>query len=874
MSSEHDSNLTQAEAIQRSKIITTGLTYQVFLDLHKGEVFNGLVSIEFDAKSAEDTFLEFSGRAITAYWINGKKQEKYTWEKGYLQIPGSSLQLGKNKIKIQFENKYFTDGNGIHSFIDGEGKQYIHTQCEPHACNRIFPVFDQPNLKGTYEIYTRAPTTWTVVSCEPFHTLCDWSKFLHEGVNAKQGCSKFYAEIKELFSDVKDTEEYTTKFLHFGKTHPLSSYLTTIVCGDFAKIESHASLLYRDIPQSIYCKQNLLSFAEAQAPHIFELNAKTIKKYEGIFGYMYPFTKCDTIFCPEYTMGAMENPGAITYNEGYLYTCVPTRGQETDRATTICHELAHMWFGDLVTMDWWDDLWLNESFADFVCYLVMHLLIKDKDLSYDLDDAWLAMHFGKSFGYSADESESSTHPIYGEVKDIFTTQSIFDGITYSKGASVLKQLYALVGHDQFSAAMKVYFNKFAWSNTKLQDLLDCLEAALPSQSTHGCYDLKQFKKDWIEEAGHNILQAEWDPKNTSAEAPLVIKQTAQLGKYPLLRYHKIKIGLYGDQGKLIQVLDVIVNNQPETKVTYDGTKGIKGVVLNYDDLDFVKIKLDWNTIDWLKENYANVESGLTKALCCRAIYDQVKTATDIRSFEFLMLFTKIVESEKNPAILEMINSFASNTLHSYSSKNNQRHFQPIVFQAVLKALRETKEPMLRKELTDMVISYAEQQPDLEVLKAWYEGKDATLKDAELTINQKWRCVLKINALADLSDAEKDKLYEELAAKDTTDRKADYKEILRGFRMKPEERAKVIQSLNDDSHGLSFEMLENFLIGFTHNLVPEEVKKTYYEDFFTHMPKWIKEKSHEVSKTILGGMVPDMDDLEGTEQEVGADRVSD
>ena len=453
--------------------------------------------------------------------------------------------------------------------------------------------------------------------------------------------------------------------------------------------------------------------------------------YDKIFGYKFPFSKNDIIYCPEYSMGAMENPGCITYTERDLFAFEPTTAQETDRCSTILHELAHMWFGDLVTMDWWDDLWLNESFADFVCYLCMHLIIPE--LTFPLDDAWLTMHFRKSFGYDADESENTTHPIYAEVPDIHTTQSIFDGITYSKGASTLKILYSLIGLDNFSKAMASYFHKHQWKNTKLVDLLDELEAYMPSNA-EGCYNLRRFRKDWIEEAGHNVLSSHWDPSSHSKEAKLVIKQTALLEKYSTLRFHKIRVGFYAEGGSLLYIKDVIIEPHAETTVTYDASSPVAGIVLNYDDLDFVKIRLDNQTIDWLKRNYENIESDLTKFLVIRALYDQVKYADSITNYEFLDLACEIISKEKKAFIIELVSSFSSDILFTYSSKRLFKVYSPKLFAVSIQALKKSTEKHFSSQMLDMIIHYPDTEHDFEQLSKWFKNQDEGLKHVESSIN--------------------------------------------------------------------------------------------------------------------------------------------
>ena len=853
MTCEKDSNLTRDEAIKRRTIINPGMTYRLFLDLQKGKVFNGFVHAKFDVQHVDTTFIEFSGQKIVKMLVNNKEITDIKWEKGYIYLDQTMLKTGENTYLIHFENEYYNDGNGLHSFIDELGDQYVHSQCEPHACNRIFPVFDQPDLKGCLELAVRAPSKWEVISTEVPLVTQPWAEWQKRAESADAAHAEFYTLIKAYFGTL---EGENIQFIHYEKSPLLSCYLYTVICGDFAKIKCPKDALHRDIPQTMYFKKNMSEFAKQQSKAIFELNSKGIAKYEEIFGYLYPFTKCDSIFCPEYTMGAMENPGAITYHENYLYASVPTRSQETDRASTILHELAHMWFGDLVTMKWWDDLWLNESFADFVCYLNMHLIIPS--LSFPLDDAWMCMHDRKSFGYNADESESTTHPIYGEVPDIETTQSIFDGITYSKGASVLKQLYSLVGLDNFSKAMAAYFNKYQWKNTVLNDLLAEFTAILDSKA-EGCYNLDKFRQDWIETAGHNVLSCDWSADSTQ----LMVKQRAHLVKYPTLRYHKIKAGLYGDCGKLLRSVDVIVNNTEVTTVDCGDMTHVKAVVLNYDDLDFVKIEIDGVSFDWIKSNFNKIDSDISKALIARALFDQVKESKTIRSFEYLLFFAEMLKAESSTTIVEMMHGFAAKILESYSSESNQKRFAPELFNATLEKLRETKDEQMSKLLVDMLVSYILQSKgdsEFEALYNLYSGKDDKLTHVKLILLQKWRIVLRLQAWSKLSDDYKKKLVDDLAAEDTTDNKANYKLMIKGINMHDDERAKMLESLDKDTHGLSFDSLGYLLIGFNHPLIPASKKEPFYDEYFEKLPEWINAKTHELCKTICSDLMPGLSDL--------------
>jgi aminopeptidase N len=850
-----DSNLTQEEAVLRSTIIETGLFYKVFLDLHKGETFNGLVEIGFKVKRTDaDTFLEFSGKKLTTVELNGTNLPEFKLEKGYLHLPKELLKEGLNTFIAQFENNYFHDGNGIHSYIDEDGNQYIHTQTEPHAGNRIFPMFDQPNLKANFEVYSKIPSSWVFVTNEPVVHRHTWAEFSKQSVPLS--AEPFYTNIRAGFPLAEGSED-TSVFLHHEPTPLLSTYLPVVVAGDFVSIKCPAENQLRNIPQTLYVKKSLLQYAEKQAANIFELNTKGVAKYEQIFGYNYPFRKCDTIFCPEYTMGAMENPGAITYNEYMLYTTdTPTKTQETGRAATILHELAHIWFGDLVTMDWWDDLWLNESFADFVCYLNMHLIIPE--LSFKLNDSWLSMHGDKSFGYNADECPETTHPIYANVPDIQTTQSIFDGITYTKGASTLKQLWSLIGHENFCTGMKAYFHKHQWKNTKLNDLLEELEKVIPSDQKSECFDLQRFRKDWIETAGHNVVCCSCNYAQKAAEAKLIINQSSFLENYPLLRYHKIRVGFFAECGKLLSTQDVIIQNKKDTEITYDASQGVAGIILNLDDLDFIKFELDSQTLSWFKKAYSGIESELTRALVWRAIFDQVKAAKGIKNSQLLELVLDCLPLETDAFVIEILTSFAGEVLHNYSCEAVETAYAARLFNCIYDALIKSTDTQVTKKLVDLLIKFAKTDENHQILKDYYEGKHTPLAHAEPELLQKWRLIFKLNSWAKLTNEEKNSLTEELAKSDSTDLKHDFKEMIRGLRLTEEERALVIKSIDEQTHGLSFERLGYYLAGFNSKNVAYSIRSKFFDEYFEKLPNWINNQTHEMCKTIVSDMLPEFE----------------
>ena len=380
---------------------------------------------------------------------------------------------------MMFINDYADDGCGLHSFLDTDEKQYIYSDCEPYNCNKIFPVFDQPDLKGTLSLTLAVRQDWVAIANEAVDIEA-----------TKNVRTQDYLSEEER--DIYNLQVYYP-------TPRISSYLYALMAGPFSEVKCENP--YNNIQMSCFSRESLLPYLKEQAEEIFEITIESMKFYEEFFGYPFPFKKYDSIFCPEYNQGAMENPGAITFNDKSIWREETTGGEISDRANTIAHELAHQWFGNLVTMKWWNDLWLNESFADYISHFCL-ANISEKLKATKLSDCWLQFFDGKGWGYRDDQLRS-THPIAGQVHNTDHAETIFDGITYSKGSAALKQLMHLIGRDNFSKAMKAYFKKYEWSNTTLDDFIHSFQEFYKPISPKYPSNLNDWKTEWLEIAGLN-----------------------------------------------------------------------------------------------------------------------------------------------------------------------------------------------------------------------------------------------------------------------------------------------------------------------------------------------------------------------------------
>ncbi|MFQ5381701.1 MAG: M1 family aminopeptidase, partial [Dehalococcoidia bacterium] len=421
--------LTRDEAEARAARVSN-CSYEIDLDLTEGaSSYRGDVTVAFDFTGTGDIFLDFRGRSIDLLEVNGTKVRP-DWDGVRLQLPASTLS-SHNSVHVRYENDYDHQGDGFHQFRDPEdGAEYLYTNFEPYHSHRLFPQFDQPDIKARYSLTVTAPGGWEVVANAPSETVRD---------------------------------EPDGRRCHvFARTEAFSTYLFAIVAGPYHVFRNQAG----EIPLGLFCRKSLVPYFDHE--EIFMVTKQGLAFFAEFFGQPYPFGKYDQCFVPEFNAGAMENVGCVTFNEMMVHREPPTENQRRRRAEVILHEMAHMWFGDLVTMRWWNDLWLNESFATYMAYLSM-------DRATRFDTGWLDFNASeKAWGYRQDELVT-THPIAGEVADTDQTFLNFDGITYAKGASVIKQLVASIGIDGFREGMRHYFREHAWSNTTLRQFLAALK---------------------------------------------------------------------------------------------------------------------------------------------------------------------------------------------------------------------------------------------------------------------------------------------------------------------------------------------------------------------------------------------------------------
>ncbi|MGW8567221.1 aminopeptidase N [Isoptericola sp. NPDC055881] len=600
-------NLTRAEAIERADVVTDVEAYAIDLDLTTGPTtFASTTVIRFSATPGASTFVDLVAPSVREVVLNGRALDPAeVFADSRIALSDLAAQ---NELRVVADCAYTNTGEGLHRFVDPvDGEVYLYTQFEVPDARRVFATFEQPDLKAPFQVTVTAPAAWEVVSNQPTPEPAPATHATDAGVE--------------------------TATWAFEPTPRISSYLVALVAGPYAVERGElTSSDGRTIPLGVFCRSSLAEHLDAD--YIMETTRKGFEFYESTFGVPYPFDKYDQLFVPEYNMGAMENPGCVTFTESYVFRSQVTDAIRERRVVTILHELAHMWFGDLVTMKWWNDLWLNESFAEYASTLATAE-------ATEWEAAWTTFSaMEKTWAYRQDQLPS-THPIVAEIRDLEDVQVNFDGITYAKGASVLKQLAAWVGRDEFLSGVSAYFRKHAWSNTELRDLLVELEA------TSG-RDLAAWSAAWLETAGVNTLRPEIAVDAEGRISGFAVLQSAP-ADYPTIRPHRLGIGCYDlVDGALVRTHQVVIDVDGERTEVPElvGRERPALVLLNDEDLAYAKIRLDDDSLAVAVEHLSRISDPLARSLVWGSVWDAVRDGeTPASAYVDLVLGNIAAETE-------------------------------------------------------------------------------------------------------------------------------------------------------------------------------------------------------------------------------------
>jgi len=570
------SNLTRDEARERARLLDVE-SYRVELDLAGDDAtFSSVTAVSFRCASpGASTFIDLTAPAIREITLNGARVSPESFDGDRIRLDGLAE---RNELRVAAECAYSRTGEGLHRFTDpADGAVYMYTDFETFDAHRVYACFDQPDLKATFQFEVTARPGWQVISN------------MAPSPPEAQGRGE------------------TTRW-SFRPTPLLSTYIIAVAAGPYHAVRTE----HDGIPLGIFCRQSLAGYLDPG--EIFEVTRQGFDYFHETFGVRYPFGKYDQLFVPEYKSGAMENAGCVTFVEAYVFRSRVTDAYRESRAETILHEMAHMWFGDLVTMRWWDDLWLNESFATWAGTVAQAEATRWTGAWTTFAQVW------KTWAYRQDQLPS-THPIAADIPDIAAVEVNFDGITYAKGAAVIKQLVAHVGRPNFVAGVRRYFEQHAWGNATLGDLLAALEEASGR-------DLSSWSKKWLETAGVNTLRPEYRCDAEGRFAEFAVLQEAP-ASHPVLRPHRIAIGLY-DRGATGLArrhrVEIDIDGERTEVPELVGQPRPDLVLVNDDDLTYAKVRLDDHSLRTLISDIGDFTDSLPAALCWAAAWDMCRDA--------------------------------------------------------------------------------------------------------------------------------------------------------------------------------------------------------------------------------------------------------
>ncbi|WNV83218.1 aminopeptidase N [Umezawaea sp. Da 62-37] len=802
-------NLTRDQAQQRAALLEVD-SYRIELDLTDGggkpgsETFRSTSTVAFRSLTAgASTWIDIVAATVHRAVLNGVELDV----SGYREEDGLPLPdlAETNELTIEADCRYMNTGEGLHRFVDPvDGGVYLYSQFETADAKRMFGCFDQPDLKAVYDITVTSPSDWKVISNSAIESTQD----------APGGADKHT----------------------FGTTKPMSTYLVALVAGPYAEWRDEFTDGDFSIPLGIYCRASLAPHMDAD--RLFTETKQGFGFYHEAFGVKYPFGKYDQCFVPEFNAGAMENAGCVTFLEDYVFRSRVTRYLYERRSETVLHEMAHMWFGDLVTMRWWDDLWLNESFATWASVLAQAEATEYKH-------AWTTFaKIEKSWAYRQDQLPS-THPVAADIQDLQAVEVNFDGITYAKGASVLKQLVAYVGLDNFLAGLRVYFAKHAWGNATLADLLGALEEA-------SSRDLSWWSAQWLETTGLNPLRPKFSVDSNGDFADFAVVQSGARPGAGELRTHRIAVGVYDDDGsgKLVRTQRVeldITGERTEVPELVGLPRG-KLVLVNDDDLTYCTMRLDPDSLTTLVDRISDIAEPLPRTLCWSAVWEMTREA-ELKARDFVNLVLGGLHSETEVGVVQRLLLQAQTALSSYADASwrdeGWRRFTTRTLELVRAAEAGSDHQLaFANALAGSVLD----DEALAVVRGWYDGSDV-LDGLEVDTDLRWRL---LQALVAHGAAGLDEIAAE-EGRDPTATGNRRAESTRALRPTVEAKDEAWdRAVNDDD--IPNAVSEAIIGGISH-VSQKELLAPYAARYFADVTGVWERRSSERAQSMVVGLFP-------------------
>jgi aminopeptidase N len=637
-------NLTREEAQTRASLLAVE-SYTIDLDLTTSTTtFASTTTIRFSCtQPGAETFADLVGATIHSITLNGEPIDPATaYADSRIALSGLAAD---NTLVVTADCTYSRTGEGLHRFVDpADQRVYLYSQFEVPDARRVYTTFEQPDLKAVFTFNVTAPAHWTVVS------------------NAATPTPVELSDGKALWN--------------FPTTERMSTYITALVAGEYHEVMAAYAGKHGTIALGHYCRESIKEHLDID--ELVLVTQQGFEFFEEAFDYPYPFGKYDQLYVPEYNMGAMENAGCVTFRDEYLPRSRQTHHFYEQRANTILHEMAHMWFGDLVTMKWWDDLWLNESFAEWASH---HAMVNATKYT----EAWTGFtNARKNWAYRQDQLPS-THPIAADNFDLEAVEVNFDGITYAKGASTLKQLVAWVGLDPFLAGLRDYFKAHEFANPEFSDLLGALEKASGRE-------LNSWAHEWLQTPGVNTLHPEFELDADGNFTSFAVAQMAH-PDFPTIRRHRIGIGLYDVVGDVVHQRDhfeIDVDGQSSPVTQLIGVKQPDLLILNDGDLTYAKIRLDERSLATAVASIDKVDDSLARALLWGAAWDMTRDA-EMAASDFISLVLRGIGTETDLTAVGRLPVYARTALNYYSDPSGREALRAI-WESGLRALLEGAAP--------------------------------------------------------------------------------------------------------------------------------------------------------------------------------------
>jgi aminopeptidase N len=795
-------NLTQVEAAERARLLeVTG--YDITLDLTDGHgnpgdgTFRSTTVVTFTGREpGAETFIETAAQTVRSATLNGRPIDLtgFTAEKG-LTLTGLEAE---NTLIVDADFAYSASGQGLQRSLDPVDQEiYLYSQFETADAQRVYACFDQPDLKSVFTWHATVPAHWKVISNMPVE---------------------------------RDEPAGTgAKTIHFQTSPRMSSYITALCAGPYHEVRDE----HDGISLGAFCRASMAQYMDSD--DLFLITKHGFDFFHGQFGVRYPLPKYDQLWVPDFNAGAMENFGCVTHAEShYIFRSQVTDFEYEQRANTILHELAHMWFGDLVTMRWWNDLWLNESFAEWASHWCNAEATR-------FTDAWTTfLSVRKSWGYRQDQL-SSTHPVYTEMPDLEAVEVNFDGITYAKGASVIKQLVAYVGLDSFVTGLRAYFQRHAWGNATFDDLLTELETASGRE-------LRKFAVQWLETAQVNTLRPVIEVAADGTYASVVVQQEAPTA-YPTLRTHRIGVGLYDLEGdRLVRrdLLELDVTGERTEITALAGVKAADVLLLNDDDLSYTKLRLDPASMAVVVRHLGGLDSSLARALVWNAAWDMLRDA-ELAARDYVTLVCSGLPAETDINLTTWTARQAATAIAQYADPAWQA-----TGWSMLAGLARTQlaaaAPGSGWQLSwaRSFITSARTDAELAVLRGWLNGEGVP---EGLTVDTELRWQL-LQSLASLGAADRDQIESELNADRTASGEREAA-IARALIPTPENKAAVWAELTGTSD-LPNWLNRSLLTGFQ-SAKQVELTAPYAEKFFEVVDDvWARSDSEPAQEFVMLG----------------------